>query len=101
MVPKKLTHELSSKAGKWFFLNISKIKQSADKKHMRNSNWYMLEDKILKIKFSSFYITKNSMVESICMKLLEWKKKRLPVDSIWYDNTEENKKLEKKVNEEI
>jgi len=42
----------------------------------------MLEDKMLKMKFSSFYITKNSMVESTCMKLLEWKKKRLPVDSI-------------------
>ena len=60
----------------------------------------MLVDKMLKMKFSSFYKTKNGMVEATYMKFLEWKKKGLPVDSMWYNNIEENKKLEKKVNGE-
>ena len=68
-VPKESTHEKAERAGERLYIDLSKIKKPDQLKSMGKPNWFMIVDKKTNLKTSSFYKTKASIVDYICVLL--------------------------------
>jgi len=58
----------------------------------------MIVNKVIKLKFSSFYTTKNGMINSTCILINKLKNKNISTNEIQCNNAGENKSLEKVIN---
>ena len=95
---KASTHDLSTSRGERVFIDSSKFKKTENVKHIVKTNWLMIVDEKTRLKFSSFHVTKNSVVEPLCTRIDEWKNKDVETKHVQCDNAGENKSLEKTIN---
>ena len=68
-VPNISTYESADKLGVRFYLDLSKIKKPENLKSIGKSNWLIIVDELSKLKFSSFFQTKNGIIEPTCVFL--------------------------------
>ena len=98
LVLKKLAYVLLSKPAKRLYLDLSKISKRRDIKNIGKQNWLMIINEFTHLKFSSFYETKNTIVEPTYTKLHQLKTDSYQVKYIRCDNAGENKSVEKRAN---
>ena len=73
-------------------------KKPSNIKSISKTNWVVIIDKYTGLKFSNFYQAKNGIVEPTYVKLQTFKNMNREVKYIRYDNTHENKLLDKRSN---
>jgi hypothetical protein len=98
-VPKKSMHKAATKTDeRRIFLSISSVKANKEGKKPTKPHWRITVDKRSTLKFSSsFFATKNDMVEPTCEQLFRWwQAKGLSVQHIRMDNAGENKLLKQR-----
>ena len=87
-------HVRSIKFGERMFSDISTIKQLEEGPAVTKPNWHILVDEATRMKFSTFYESKNGMVEKTCERFHRWKLAGHPVKFVRQDNAGENRLLQ-------
>ena len=97
-VPKVSSHVPATEPGRRFFIDLSKIQAPSGVKTASKANWLMIVDESTGLKFSSFYRTKNGMIEPTCVQFQKWKTMGTQLKNVRCDNAGENTALERRAN---
>ena len=95
-MPQISDHNPATKINERVFLHIYTIKEpKGDKKFMiTRMKWLIVVDDYIGMKISSFYDTKNGIVEPTCDRFENWRQNGRPVKFVRCDNRGENVNLE-------
>jgi hypothetical protein len=72
------------------FLDVATVKRTKEQPKASKSNWRVMVDGRIGLKFSEFHETKNGMVEPTCEQFQKWKSKGCKVNYLRMDNAGEN-----------
>ena len=93
-VPKVSKGIKASEAGERVFMDISSVKAKKNGYPINaNKHWVMTVDELTGMKFSSFYKTKDGMVEPTLEQWQKWKQDGIKIKHVRSDNAGENKTL--------
>eukprot|EP00957_Ditylum_brightwellii_P102446 7809157-Ditylum_brightwellii.AAC.1 len=96
-VNKKINHVKATKQRERVFLDISTVKEKNRPKVNAKKNWHIMVDEFSSLKFTTFFPTKNAMVELTLEQFNQWQAKGIIVKFVRCDNAGENKLLEKRL----
>ena len=91
--PKEKAKEVNGRV----YLDLSRVVNPNNAKQPRRPNWCLIVDEKTGYKSSSFYESKDGMVEPTCSKFKNWKDNGKEVKIIRMDNAGENKQLVKRL----
>jgi len=99
-VTKSSSHQSASKNGERMFLDLSSVKNTEfpEVDRVPKPYWCIIVDERTQMKFSSFYSTKNEMVEPTCEFFNMLKNENKIVKYLRCDNGGENLLLKKRLN---